>query len=128
MIVGLFALAGRLNADEADVLPDESIQSALEQLDLREDQKEPVRAILKESAAQRRAILQKEGIELGSGEKPSFRQLRKAAPQLRKVVKEQDEKLSGVLDPEQMKAFRELRDELRKNAKQKLKDRRASGE
>ena len=123
LVVGFLISIGamaQVSAQPGEGMMGEELAAAIERLELRDEQKAPVQEILKEFAGQRRAVLEKHGIELGAGERPSLRQLRKAAPELKKIRAAQDEALGEVLDAEQMDTLRELRQE----GREKLKERR----
>lgn len=95
-----------------------------ERLGLSEEQVAPFQAELKAFHESRRAVLERHGVEMGAGKRENFKALRDAAPELKAERKAHDERLAGILDKEQLKAYHELQKEFRKGVKDKMKEKR----
>ncbi len=121
-------VSAQLSAQAGEGMLGEDLAAAVERLELREEQKVAVQEIMKEFAGKRRAVMEKHGIELGTGERPKLRELREAAPELREIRAAQEKRMGEVLDAEQMATLRELRKEGRAKVQDALKERRKKKE
>jgi hypothetical protein len=97
-----------------------AIEAAQDRLDLTPDQLEAVREVFRESGDEFRAVLDKH--EVSPGDKLSLGKKIKIGKDMRKVQKQTDKKLEKSLDPDQMKELKAIRKEMRKKAKQRMKN------
>lgn len=102
----------------------ERLEAWIEELELTDEQRKAVEPIVQRSVAQRRAVLQAEGIERGKGPRASLRQLRKVKRDLEKIRKRTDAELADVLTDDQMDTLTAARKAARKELRQRLKERR----
>ena len=94
------------------------IEQAKEELALSDEQAVQVREILKENAKKMQAVFQRHGVDRQHPPR-GFRQKRALVRDLRPIRKEGDERLSRILDNEQIKVLDEIRSEVRKELKER---------
>ena len=98
----------------------EQIEAMATRLQLTAEQRQAIQPVLKDHAQATRAILDKHGIDPQSGTRPSLSvlfALRRDMKQSRKVL---EERLAAILNPDQMKQFRQISDERRKQIRDRL--------
>lgn len=124
LIGGLSALKASSGDDYQE--SETSIEQTIESLDLSEEQKQKVRAILKDAAAGRKAIREDSGLTPDLSKRKKFKILRKIKPKLDALKEETDRQLSEVLSPAEMESFDQVRADLKKQFREKLRERKSS--
>ena len=126
LLVLLIACAAFPSAATASPTAEEREQrmaQIVERLDLTDEQREQVRPIMKNSAKQRRAILDKHGV--GPGQPKPDRQTKRAIyNDMQPVRAETEQQLATVLSDEQMEEFRQIRQELRDEWRARAREQR----
>ncbi len=98
-----------------------------ERLELTEAQTEAARPIIEESFAKRRAILESRGLKRGEGgqqQRPDDEQMRAMRAEILKARHDSDVALAKILSTEQMAELQKIREEARKEMREKMRDRR----
>ncbi|MEL7489823.1 MAG: Spy/CpxP family protein refolding chaperone [Pseudomonadota bacterium] len=109
--------------EEAAAKMEERIRETAERLDLTEEQKPQVEAILREGIEKRESILKDAGFKEGERPKMRPRQMRKLRGDLQEVSEETTEKLSAVLTDEQMTEYAKIQDERREEMRVRIQGR-----
>ncbi|MDQ8185176.1 hypothetical protein [Pelagicoccus sp. SDUM812002] len=124
----LIAVLSTLRAGpERDIQDSETpIKQTIDSLDLSEKQKQKVLAIFQDAAARKKAILEESGLTPDLSKRKKFKILRKIKPKLDAVGDEADRQLSDVLSPAEMESFKQVRADLKKELREKLKERKSS--
>lgn len=130
LIIACLFLTGGLNSLRADPEvgfqeSETSIKRSIDSLDLSEEQKKEVLAILKDVAARRKVILDESGLTPDLTKREKFKILRKIKPKFDSLDEETDRRLSDVLSSAEMETFKQVRADLKKQLRVKLKERKS---
>lgn len=98
----------------------EQIEAMATRLQLTDEQRQAIRPILKDHAQATRTILDKHGIDPQSGKRPSLTVLLALRSDMNESRKVLEERLAAILNPDQMKEFRQISDERRKQIRDRL--------
>ena len=106
----------------------ERLEKTRARLNLTDEQVEQVRPILRAGFEAQKKVLQKHGIEIRPGAEAPGRlrllELRRLNRDLSKVREQTLDKLSDVLTDEQIKVYREIQEERRRELRERLRKRR----
>ena len=114
-LLGLFAVAVAVlsvSLSIAQTIDTARLDQFLGRLDLTEDQKGAARPVIVAGLKERIGILKAAGFK--EGEKPSTMMLLKVRSPIRKSLQRTDDRLSRILNPVQMSAYRQYTEEARK--------------
>ena len=120
LLVYAVSAQAQTQKDPAPGVNAQQIKEMATRLQLTDEQRQAIRPILRDQAQATRTILDKHGIDPQSGDRPSLPvlfALRRDMNQSRKVL---EERLAAILNPEQMKEFRKITEERRKQIRDRL--------
>lgn len=106
-----FASISDVDSEAAAKQLEERLQSTSERLNLTEEQKPLVEAILRDSAEKRAAIFESYGVEPGTKPNLGIRKLRKLRGEMTALSEATTEQLSDVLSAEQMAEYAKIQEE-----------------
>ena len=105
----------------------EQIQQRVEEtaarLNLTDEQKPEVEAIIRDSAEKRQAVLESFGFKDGNRPKMNPRKMRSMRGQMNEIADETTEKLSAVLTDAQMAEYEQIKEEQRAAMRERIKNR-----
>ncbi len=118
------AIAQDVDREKAKEQMEASVMEAMDRLKLTDEQKPQFAVIMKNSAEQRKEVMDRYGIK--EGEKPNLglRQLRSMRDEMEGIRESTYQKMSGVLTGEQLAEFRKIQDEMREEMRARMRARR----
>ncbi|MEM7705851.1 MAG: hypothetical protein AAF358_09890 [Pseudomonadota bacterium] len=104
----------------------ESYAQTQERLQLTDEQKQQVEPILRARFDASRSVMEKYGMSPdGAGQgKPSRREMRSMAKELKPIREKADQELAEILTDEQLDEYREIQEESRTQMRERMKSRR----
>lgn len=98
----------------------QQVEAMAERLQLSTAQREAIRPILLDFADSTRAIMDKYAIDPASGTRPPLSVLFGVRNDMKKNQQQLDDQLATILTPDQMRTFRQMQDERRKQFREEL--------
>ncbi len=114
------AQSSEAQREEAAAKIEERIRETAERLQLTDEQRPQVEAILREGIEKREKILKDAGFEEGQRPQMRPRQMRKLRGDLGEVSEETTQKLSAVLTNEQMAEYEKIQEERREEMRARI--------
>ncbi len=117
------AQSGNIDRAAAAEEIEQRLKKTAERLNVTEEQKPEVEAILRESALKRQAVLESYGFKDGNKPDMSRRQLRSMRGELNKVSEATTTKLSAILSDVQMAEYEKIKEEQKAAMREQIQGR-----
>ena len=114
------ALGDEIDREAAAAEMKERFEATATRLNLTEEQKPEVEAILRDAAEQRKVVMESYGIKEGNKPKLKPRQLRSMRGELNEISEKTTAKLSGVLDSTQMAEYEKIKEEQQAELRERI--------